>query len=180
MKKILVTVVAVLCCAMISTVFTSCGGDDDENNTGGNNKSVAVFMVAGLSVSDDMMNYLDLTVDYYDANGQIQSEPMTEKKWEKTIKANFPATLGVRLKAQLKDGIDPTSIALFNAESWISYNFEYLNSKGDKTSEFGNSHGGEVSINGSDINDWLKTKSNGLKQVLYNFDADGKWSEGSW
>ena len=181
-KKIIMTLAAVLCCAMISTVFTSCGGDgDDENkNTGGDNKTVAVSMKAGLSVSDDMINYLDLTVDYYDANGQIQSEPMTEKKWERTIKANFPATLGVRLKAQLKDGIDPTSIALFNAESWISYRFEYLDSKGGITSEFGRSHGGEFSIEGSKITDWLNKDGGKIKEILYNFDADGKWSEGSW
>jgi hypothetical protein len=29
MKKILMTLAAVLCCAMTTTVFTACGGDDD-------------------------------------------------------------------------------------------------------------------------------------------------------
>ena len=32
MKKILMTLAAVLCCAMTATVFTACGSNDDDNN----------------------------------------------------------------------------------------------------------------------------------------------------
>ena len=31
MKKILMTLAAVLCCAMTATVFTACGSDDDDD-----------------------------------------------------------------------------------------------------------------------------------------------------
>ena len=80
MKKIMMTLAAVLCCAMTTAVFTACGSDDDENNNPvDNTTSVAAVMDYSLTVGDDMFNYLDLTVEYYDANGKVQTEQMTQK-----------------------------------------------------------------------------------------------------
>ena len=39
MKKILMTLAAVLCCAMTTTVFTACGSDDDSSTPEGMNAS---------------------------------------------------------------------------------------------------------------------------------------------
>ena len=83
------TMAAVLCCAMISTVFTSCSKDDDDKNPVDNNKPVAAVMDVSLTVGDDMVGKLNLSVEYYDADGKVQTEPLTTNEWKKSIKANY-------------------------------------------------------------------------------------------
>ena len=171
-----------MCALVMITTFTACGGDDDDNKGGGDtNKPVAASMKATLTVGDDLIKYFDLTVDYYDANGKIQSEPLKEAKWEKTIKASLPATLGVRLKAtQLKDGVDPSAIDLISVKSSIAYDYQTLDAKDGICEVFASGHGGSYSIKGSDISEWLKEDGQGIQQILYNFDATGKYTLGSW
>ena len=166
-KHLFGAALTVMCALVMTTTLTACGGDDDNDSKGGgdNHKPVAASLNATLTAGDDLMKYFDLTVDYYDANGKLQSEPLKEAKWEKTIKASLPATLGVRLKAQLKDGVDPAKI---------------LDANDGRVDGFAFSHGGSYSIHGSDIPEWLKDEGQKIEEILYNFDASGKYTEGSW
>ena len=181
-KHFFVAALTVMCALIMTTTLTACGGDDDNDSKGGgdSNKPVAASMNATLTVGDDLIKYFDLTVDYYDANGKLQSEPMKEAKWEKTIKASLPATLGVRLKAQLKDGVDPATIDLISVKSSLSYDYKILDANDGRVDGFAFSHGGSYSIHGSDIPEWLKDEGQKIEEILYNFDASGKYTEGSW
>lgn len=173
----------VMCALVMSTTLTACGGDDDNDSKGGgdSNKPVAASMNATLTVGDDLIKYFDLTVDYYDANGKLQSEPMKEAKWEKTIKAGLPATLGVRLKAtQLKDGVDPATIDLLSIKSSLAYGYQVLDAKDGILDVSASSHSGSYSIHGSDISEWLKEDGKEIAKILYDFDATGKYTLGSW
>ena len=173
-----------MCALVMTTTLTACGGDDDNDSKGGggdSNKPVVASMKATLTVGDDLIKYFDLSVDYYDANGKIQSEPVKEAKWEKTIKTSLPATLGVRLKAtQLKDGVDPSAIDLISVKSSIAYDYQTLDAKDGICEVFASGHGGSYSIKGSDISEWLKEDGQEIQQILYNFDATGKYTLGSW
>lgn len=75
-----------------------------------------------LTVGDGMLGVLNLTVEYYDADGKVQTEVLTAKEWKKSVRAKLPTTLGARLKVQLKDGIDPAAIETFTAAYGYSYN----------------------------------------------------------
>ena len=141
---------------------------------------MAASLNATLTVGEDLLKYFDLTIDYYDANGKLQSEPLKEAKWEKKIKASLPATLGVRLGAQLKDGVDPATIDLLNVKSSITYLYEILEANDGIINYFGSSDEGSYSINGSDIPEWLNDEGKKIKHVLYTFDANGKYSVSSW
>ena len=180
-KKFYEAALTVICALVMTTSFTACGSDDDNDKGGGSdNKPVAASMNTVLSVGDDMLKYLDLTVDYYDANGKIQSEALTANKWEKTIKANLPATLGVRLKAKLKDGVDPASIELFNVKVSFTYGYNTLTANDGILDVFADGFGSSYNIKGSDIPEWLSEKGNKIEEILYNFDANGNHSKGSW
>ena len=172
----------VMCALVMTTTLTACGGDDDNDSKGGgdNHKPVAASLNATLTAGDDLMKYFDLTVDYYDANGKLQSESLKEAKWEKTIKASLPATLGVCLKAQLKDGVDPATIDLLSVKSSLSYDYKILDANDGRVDGFAFTHGGSYSIHGSDIPEWLKDEGQKIEEILYNFDASGKYTEGSW
>lgn len=180
-KKFFGVALTAMCALVMTTTFTACGGDDDDSKGGGDtNKPVAASMKASLTVGDDLINYFDLTVDYYDANGKIQSEPLKEGKWEKTIKASLPATLGVRLKAQLKDGIDPATIDLISVKSSLAYGYQILDANDGRVDGFAFTHGGSYSIHGSDIPEWLNDEGKKIEEILYTFDASGKYTQGSW
>ena len=172
----------VMCALVMSTTLTACGSDDDNDSKGGGDdfKPVAASLNATLSVGDDLIKYFDLTVDYYDADGKLQSEPLNEAKWEKKIKASLPVTLGVRLKAQLKDGVDPATIDLISVKSSLAYGYQTLDAKDGIIGVFASSHAGSYSIHGSDIPEWLSDEGGNIEKILYNFDANGKYSEGSW
>ena len=181
-KHLFGAALTVMCALVMTTTLTACGGDDDNDSKGGgdNHKPVAASLNATLTAGDDLMKYFDLTVDYYDANGKLQSESLKEAKWEKTIKASLPATLGVRLKAQLKDGVDPATIDLISVKSSLSYDYKILDANDGRVDGFAFSHGGSYSIHGSDIPEWLKDEGQKIEEILYNFDASGKYTEGSW
>ena len=181
-KHLFGAALTVMCALVMTTTLTACGGDDDNESKGGgdNRKPVAASLNATLTAGDDLMKYFDLTVDYYDANGKLQSEPLKEAKWEKTIKASLPATLGVRLKAQLKDGVDPATIDLISVSSSLAYGYQILDANDGRVDGFSFTHGGSYSIHGSDIPEWLKDEKKKIEEILYNFDASGKYTEGSW
>ena len=82
MKKIIMTLAALLCCAMTTTVFTSCGDDDDDNSNTQkpDNSLVAVQMNYVIETTQATLNIAAVTVEYYDADGQIQSEALTGEK----------------------------------------------------------------------------------------------------
>ena len=182
MKKIMMTLAAVLCCAMTTAVFTACGSDDDENNNPvDNTTSVAAVMDYSLTVGDDMFNYLDLTVEYYGANGKVQTEQMTQKTWTKKVTAMLPATLGVRLKIQVKSSVNPATLEKFTESYTYSYSVYPVTASG-KQLEGGKANASSLSLDipGSKFAEWAEDHANGLVKFLYVFDANAQVTEGSW
>lgn len=176
------TLAAVLCCTMMTTVFTACGDDDDDNvRPREDRKPVAAVMDYSLRVSNDMLSTFDLTIEYYDENGKVQTEAMTKKEWKKNVKAQLPATLGARVKARLKDGVDPATIERVFADYGYNYQGHTENASG---SAAGNSvlHGNDfaVSLTSESINIWLERNAGGFVKFLINFAADGTPTSGNW
>lgn len=175
---------AALMLLMISSVaLTACGSDDDDNTTdpATDTTPVAAVMDYKLTVGDDMLGVLKLTVEYYDADGKVQTEALTAKEWKKSVKAKLPAILGARLKAQLKDGIDPAAIETFTAAYSYSYN-GYAVSATDKVVGNVVNYGTEstLAMQGDKIPTWLEHHADGLVKFLYTFAANGQATSSSW
>ena len=175
------TLAAVLSCAMTTTVFTACGSDDDDNNPVDDTTPVAAMMNYSLTVGDVMFNYFDLTVEYYDANGKVQSEQITQNSWTKNVKAKLPATLGARLKVQLKSGVD---ISTYEKVS-VSYGYNFMGyavSATDKVVSDAVGHGTSISsdMKSDKVSEWLESHADGLVKFLYVFDAKGQPTNSSW
>ncbi|MBQ6653611.1 MAG: hypothetical protein IJM81_09535 [Prevotella sp.] len=182
MRKILMTLAAVLCCAMTTTVFTACGSDDDDNTTKPDDTTpVGAVMDYSLETSDAMLATFDLTVEYYDANGKVQTEPMTQKTWTKKVSAKLPATLGARLKAQLKSGVDVST----QEKVSVAYGYNYMGyavSATDKVVSDIVSHGTSTSLDmkGEKVSEWLERHADGLVKFLFVFDAKGQPTSSIW
>ena len=176
------TLAAVLCCAMTTTVFTACGNDDDDNTTKLDDTTpVGAVMDYSLTVGDDMFSCLDLTVEYYDADGKVQTEQMSQKTWTKNVKAKLPATLGARLKMQVKSSVNPATLEKFSESYKYTYSVYPVTASG-KQLEGGKSGGSSATLDmpGNKLSDWVERHATGLAKFLYTIDANGQVTDGSW
>ncbi len=182
MKMKMMTLAAVFCCAMGLTMFTACGSDDDDDKVQvDSNTPVAAVMEYGFEVSDDMLTVLDMTVEYYDNDGKLQKENLTQKKWVKTVKAKLPVSLGACLKAQLKDGVDVNTIEAIK----VSRGYKCTAYSMTATSNIaGNvessSNNATLTVNGEKLTSLLSDKNGILISYLYDFADNGKVVAGSW
>ena len=105
MKKILMTLAAVLCCAMTTTVFTACGSDDDNTNTPPAQPKVVSYQIdyslefpkefeLNSLVCGNLYLLCDkLEVGYIDENGQEQREVIHNGKWSKSVTYKYKKNL---------------------------------------------------------------------------------------
>ena len=105
MKKILMTLAAVLCCAMTTTVFTACGSDDDNTNTPPAQPKVVSYQIdyslefpkeftLNSVVCGNLYLLCDkLEVGYIDENGQEQREVINNGKWSKSVTYKYKKNL---------------------------------------------------------------------------------------
>ena len=174
MKKMMMTFAAVFCCAITVSVFSACGDDDSEQKT---DKPVACGVEYMFSVtSQDLFKNVNFTIEYYDAEGKVQSEQMVTELWTDTIQTKLPGKLGVRVKLQLKDGADPASMENFNISYFFRYQAYVLTADGKKKTDDLNAAQPKRTIKGSDVPRWIE--ENPIIKAAsfgYSFDADGNY-----
>ena len=181
MKKFMTTIAAVLCCAMTTTVFTACG-DDDDNNTQPPvvNTFVAALMNYEFETTQATLDVLDFTVEYYDSDGKIKNEPMKELKWKKSIQHKLPATVGVRLKVQLKDGFDVENSEEVEIKLTYGYDGYIIDATGGtKKLPAWDTHTISTNTKSKRFLNWLADGNNFLP-ILYFIDAKGQYTSGNW
>ena len=183
MKKILMTLAAILCCAMTMTLFTACGDDDDEGGKKPVVEATSGVMECQLYTSDETLTSFDFYVKYYDENGQVKNEKVVwpEQKtsegvrtWTKKVVQKLPATLGIFVEIKAKDGID------MNAQYYIAhgYNvtFTSLSKSGDVLDLYPVNGNYVVSHNRAGmLEDFLREEGRFLN-IIYKYDINGKTS----
>ena len=126
MKKIMMTLAAVLCCAMTTTVFTACGSDDDNSNSNGN-ESPTKPKIVGYQVDysvefpkeEQQRLYLcgnyyllcdKIEIGYFDENGQEQKEVVNNGKWSKSVVYKKSFTGYLKLYPTIPTSLDTESL----------------------------------------------------------------------
>jgi len=181
MKKILITLAAVLCCTGMMTVFTGCNNNPVTPPSPQTKEATDVVMAYAFTIDTVLQNRFNFTVEYYDNDGQIKMEAMNGLTWKKSVKAPLPATLGARLKIQLKEGLDPATMPKFKFT--YSYTFTYQTKDKD-----GKDVSNLVSVNDiitrspkeGMVQQWLDELDGVLDQRCYDFDAKGNASLREW
>ena len=176
MKKTLMTLAAVLCCAMTTTVFTSCGDDDNDEKTVTDDSPVAVELQYSLKVTDQMLDAMKLTAEYYDASGQLQSEQVTAEQWTKTIKPRIPASIGLRLKAVMKDGANVDGISSFNLTQNWAISYTKVSASGKQLGTGMEKDAVSATMAGDKVAAYLDKKGNVLVNVNYDVDDKGQFT----
>ncbi len=99
--------------------FASCSKSDDDNtkttpkedtstkeDTQTKEMTGCTFTI-NVEASEDELAIGNVTIEYLDENGKIQTDSIKEKKWSKTLTYNtFPAKVAYTLKHKLKEGIE--------------------------------------------------------------------------
>ena len=111
MKKVLMTLAAVLCCAMTTTVFTACS--DDKNDDAANDKTPK-YMMMQLYVdnTEDMMKYCNIEMTIEDPKGNKKTSVITLDYVDAnytcyaSASGDLPTTFKFSRKVTLKQDID--------------------------------------------------------------------------
>ena len=185
MKKqnFLFSVLMALCAMTVTTVFTSCGGDDAPQQAPEGPTSATLYTY--LLTNDETLGNFDFLVKYYDANGQVKEEKVVfdeiqdangnkAYKWEKTVTANLPTTLGMFFEMKLKDGLDPQAqytIAL--GKKCIPYTSKTFSEGFYSVSDYHVSR-----IRAGKLEEVLKNLD--TINVIYHFDSKGDYTTSAW
>ena len=179
MKKIFMTLAAVLCCAMTTTTFTACGNDDNEEDNKPSTEATPtmVAMTFTFNATADMVNFFDMVITYNDGTGEKQ-ETMTGTQWKKTLKVKLPASFSFsrqcRVKADKYDAMIATSKVTIT--SHYNYSFDILDAQGKVIP--GMSDGNDLahsSSDGSGTKVAERANAGGYdKSYAYSFDANGR------
>lgn len=180
MKKILMTLAAVLCC---SALFSSCNKLDPDKPKTPDQTPAAAVMDYKFTVTDDLLSAFTLTVEYYDATGAVKTETMTSKEWTKTVKTSkLPATLGARLKIKLKSGFDSSKEGVFSAKHTLGYGYYVVNKSNEKLGKTtSNASKGGVDMKYEKVPAFAEKYLNKpIMSIVVNFTASGSATSSSW
>ena len=130
MKKMMMTLAAVLCCAMSTMMFTSCGSDDEPVKEPAEDKTPAkVAMKFAFYQTEDMLNYCNVVITYDDGTGKksvtlTKDNVNAQLSWEKTVASDrLPAVITFSRKVTLKQSIDELERFSFTRGYYYMYEF---------------------------------------------------------
>ena len=174
MKKTLFMAALTVMGAM--TMMTACGNNEPEQPQPEQPTAVASLMSYKLTVSEELLGYADILLEYYDENGEVQREVLKSGAWSKDIKAKLPSKQGIRLTGKKKDGASAKA-----AEYECRYEYYVVKSDDSKSMLGGNSIHGKVGFGTTEKLDvWFAEMADKLGSVLINFNAKGEATNGSW
>ncbi len=112
MKKVLMTLAAVLCCAMTTTVFTACS-TDSSNDEGANDKTPKYMMMQfDIDNTKDMLDYCTIELTIEDQLGNKKTTVLTSEYVDAnymcyaTASGDLPTQYKFSRKVTLKQEID--------------------------------------------------------------------------
>lgn len=164
--------------AFMSVTISSCSKNDDEKI---DMKASTVEMQYILDISKGILNYIDITVEYYNGSGTTKENITKENdNWEKNIKTGLPVKLGYRIIMKLKTGVNVselekelsgTPLLLQNQFGYIYYVY---NSAGRILSAE-KMDTGYYLIDKSLISKWASNPSNVYEtSLILEFNSDGR------
>ena len=129
--------------ALCAVLFTGCSSDDDGDGgtlppTGKKTPGVEY----GLHLNDDMLNLADVVVAYWDAEGQLVKDTLTEADWEKTFTLTKSQQIGMSVTVVAKDNLDELLAADPEKKSYRlgyqrAYATYYIDENGKKVNSSG-------------------------------------------
>lgn len=137
MKKVFFYSIALLVSAML---MVGCKGKNEpqtpvqpEQQDTTEVKPAGVLFYYQFDVTDDMRKVGEFTVSYYDKEGNVQTEKLTDSNtWKKTIVSGYPTKFGVKVDLALKADFDSTQFEVFQALTYYEYKVYTVDAEGNR------------------------------------------------
>ena len=175
-----------LCAILMSGLMSGCkdknNPDDPENPQPG--PAVAARANAKVIISNDMLKYYDITVDYYNNDGEMKQMKLDTVVLDFETKAALPTKSGMRMTVKEKEGAN-----LENMEETIQLKYEIsfkcaaVDANDIIIGEFHKLDGAstEANLQGKKAYVWVKAFNEKLPvSFLYEFDKDGNSKKAEW
>ena len=179
MKKIMMMLAAVLCCSAMMYLLSSC---NKPVNPPTSEKKLEAEMTYKFRANSKIRSHFDVTVEYYDADGQVKSEQVTDEgSFEKKVRTKLPCKLGMRVLLQVKEGQDVNTIRAFagaytyKVTGYVVDDDDYVVSDVAEVED-------EVSFTIAEgkVAEWYEDHKDGLVSILYAFKEDKTFSRIEW
>ena len=144
---------------------------------------VGAYMTYTFGTNDDLLNMFNVTIEYYDENGKVQSEKIKETAWSKRVDAkSLPAKLGFRILFTLNGNysISPTKVET------ISYYYSYLTGPTNAEGKVIIGKGSNDSLNfdqdcaSGKLEKWLESYSSHPSHYVFKYDSKGVATSSNW
>ena len=194
MKRLMMTLSAVLCYAMATTVFTGCAGDAlvpppmiDPT------PAVSASMDCLLEISEESSQSFDYFVKYYDQEGTVQSEQVVWQapeedpvklinkpflQWKKQVTTSLPSKLGFFLEVKPKPDIDLSNPSRKH-KCYVGYtvNFKTVRESGNGYANRSQPYGHDIDIKSSDVETYFSQGFGRIADFIYTIDENGEISD---
>ena len=143
---------------------------------------VGAYMTYTFGTNDDLLNMFNVTIEYYDENGEVQSVKLKETAWSKRVDAkSLPAKLGFRILFTINGNysISPTKVET------ISYYYSYLtgptNAAGKVIGDgLNDSYHTDADCASGKLEKWLETYSKHPSHYVFQYDSKGVPTSANW
>lgn len=173
------TFAAVLCCTAMLGFLSSC---NKSVNPPTPDDYLAAEMTYQFKINTEIFSFFDVIVDYYDAEGEVKSEKMTQGSFEKKVKnEHIPCKLGMRVMLKVKDGIDLNTLPGF----LVDYNYNCRGYCLDRdnyvvSDEAHAEYSLTFSVKEGKAAEWYDEIKHGLVNVLYEFKENKTFTPLLW
>jgi len=171
MKKVILTLAAVLCCA---SLFVSCKKGDNPDTP--DTTPAFVEMTFSFYATQDMINYTDMLVSY-EAGNEKNSVNQENLEWSKTVKVNLPCTIKFGRTITVKDGAQLTPDKNFAYTTGFGVSYNFLNAAGQQVKRGGIASSSVSSSMKADKVAVLINNGTLNSEFVYTFDKDGNVAE---
>lgn len=171
---------------VMSSLMISCDEKKDEptdpTDPTVDTKAVGSLLAQKFFVSSELLQIADITVEYYDHEGNKQVEKMAkDTAWVKTVKAGLPSKLGYRVHIAKKAGVDFASLGKTPLTNGYKFEGGAINAAGAVVGlPLGNGSSFTPSYSGARIETWFDALPEYMLSILYEFDAAGNHKPIEW
>lgn len=186
MKKFFMALMSVALLAGMS----SCDKENDEKENNQQEQQPAASVATQVScdftlnISNDMLTYSDIVVEYYDKATQTKKQAtMTSKQWNYSVEnAALPVDLTMKVSGTLKDNFDVNTIDTFSVDYTATYSYKVKDANGKVLKQLNNNRSGKAGFSRNrtgnfyidKVVEYYNNRGTKFVEFILNFDDKGE------
>lgn len=143
---------------------------------------VGAYMTYTFGTNDDLLNMFNITIEYYDEDGKVQTVKLKETAWSKRVDTkSLPAKLGFRILFTINGNysISPTKVETISY--YLSYITGATNAEGKAIDKgLDDSYHVDMDCASGKLEKWLQNYSSHPSHYVFKYDEKGVAKSSNW